>query len=126
MSERLRGVVVTHGSLAESLVDAVASIIGPETGLVAVSNHGCSAESLQERIRQAMRDDPCVLFIDMAGGSCFMAAARGIRERPETRVVAGVNLPMLLDFVRHRELDLDAVTTRLLDAGTKAIRTIPS
>jgi mannose/fructose-specific phosphotransferase system component IIA len=40
-------------------------------------------------------------------------------------VVCGVNLPMLLDFVFHRELPLDELVERVVERGRSAIRTAP-
>jgi mannose/fructose-specific phosphotransferase system component IIA len=42
-------------------------------------------------------------------------------EHPEIRVVTGVNLAMLLDFVFHRETDLDTAVERAIETGVKAI-----
>jgi mannose/fructose-specific phosphotransferase system component IIA len=126
MSEGVLGIVVSHGSLAQALVNAVGRITGPDTGLVPVSNDGCSTGSLGDRIRAVTRDGPCILFIDMPGGSCFMAAAKCLRERSDVGIVSGVNLPMLLDFVHHRDQDVSTIVRRLVDVGARAIRTIPT
>ena len=45
-----------------------------------------------------------------------------LRAIPGVRVVTGVNLAMLVDFVFHRDLTADAAAERSAAAGTKAIR----
>ncbi len=125
MSSRVQGVIVSHGKLANALLDAVECIVGPEKNLVTVSNEGCGAQLLEERIGAVVCDGPTILFVDMPGGSCFMAAAKIQRTRDELLVLAGVNLPMLLEFVHHLEEDIEALADRLLKSGTNSIRMFP-
>ena len=122
MSEPVRGLVVSHASLAEGLVQSVRQIAGVEAGaLRAVSNDGCGPEALQGAVRDALGDGPGIVFTDMPSGSCAFAARRLTIDRPETAVVSGVNLPMLLDFVFHRDLSLPELVDRLVSKGKAAI-----
>lgn len=122
MSNELRGVVVCHGALARALVEATEEIAGVAGGLIPVSNAGCGRDDLEGRIAEAVGDQPAVVFVDMASGSCLMAVLRRLRERPNLGVVTGVNLAMLLDFVFHRELDADAAAARAAQVGGQAIK----
>ena len=124
MSSKVQGVIVSHGTLANALLDAVECIVGSDNCLVAVSNEGCGAPLLEERIAAAVNDGPTILFVDMPGGSCFMASAKIQRSRQDLVVLAGVNLPMLLEFVHHNEENFQAVVDRMLKAGTSSIRLI--
>jgi mannose/fructose-specific phosphotransferase system component IIA len=63
-----------------------------------------------------------VVFVDLASGSCLFAVLNRLRAIPGVRVVTGVNLAMLVDFVFHRDLTVDAAAARSAAAGTKAIR----
>ena len=54
-------------------------------------------------------------------GGVNLAAMAVTRERPESTVVTAVNLPMLLDFVFHRRMALDALVPRLVERGRQAI-----
>ena len=122
MSERLRGVVVAHGGLAEALVAAVAEISGERERLVPVTNHGCDRASLEERVASAVGDEPAVVFVDMASGSCMLAVLRRLRSRPGVSVVTGVNLAMLLDFVFQDGLTPEAAAARAAETGEAAIK----
>ena len=124
MSEPLRGVVLAHADLAAALVGAVEVIVGADTGLTALSNAGCDRAAIAVRLEAAVGAGPAVIFTDLAGGSCSMVAATVARRRPELRVVAGVNLGMLLDFSFHRGEPLDALTERVTAAGRVAIREV--
>lgn len=122
---RVQGILVTHGAMAQGMVDAVVGISGAERGaLVAVSNEGRSPEELRAAIRLAMGDEetPVVVFTDLGAGSCTLAARLSCRERRRVSVLTGVNLPMLLDFVFHRDMPLDALTDRLADKARSGVK----
>lgn len=121
MSAPLRGVVAAHGEVAASLVRAVEEISGVRGALVPVSNTDCDRGRLEERIAEAMGDGPGLVFVDMPSGSCLFAALRDLPQWTNVRVVTGVNLAMLLDFVFHRELPPDAAVTRAAETGARAI-----
>ena len=126
MSDPLRGVIVSHAALAEALVQAVGAITGLGDALVAVSNDGCDAEALTERLTAALGGAPAVLFIDLPGGSCFTSSVRQARGRADLAVVTGVNLAMLLDFVFHRDVTPAEAARRAAEAGGRAIRVPPA
>ena len=122
MSEPVRALVVTHASLGEGLVQSVRQIAGAEEGVLkAVSNEGCGPEALQNAVRGALGEGPVIVFTDMPSGSCAFAARRLTLDRPGTAVVCGVNLPMLLDFVFHRDLPLPELVDRLVSKGKASI-----
>jgi mannose/fructose-specific phosphotransferase system component IIA len=95
MSKPLTGVVISHAGLASALVEAVQAIVGDAGPLVAVSN---------------------------VGGSCLHAALTELRNRDDVAVVAGVNLPMLLDFAFHREMGPMDAARHAQESGTRSIR----
>lgn len=120
----VRGVIVAHGAMAEGLIDAVRRIAGDAAdALVAVSNEGRSPQELRAVLAEVAGEGPVVVFADMYAGSCGMAAYSSCREAGDRRaVVCGVNLPILLDFVFHRDLALDDLVPRLLEKGRSGIR----
>ena len=117
----LRGVVVGHGDLAAAMIHAAEEITGVRGLLAPVSNVDCSRDDLEARVKAAVGSEPTVVFVDLPGGSCFFAAMRGLGRLPNARVVAGVNLTMLVDFVFHRDSGLDDAATRAREVGSRAI-----
>lgn len=125
MSE-VRGVVVAHGELAPALVRVVEGISGVQGALEPVTNLGCTPDELAGRVARAVEEGPAVIFVDMAAGSCGFAGQRIARDG-NVAVVSGVNLPMLLDFVFHREMDFRALAERVVQKGrTGATADVPS
>jgi mannose/fructose-specific phosphotransferase system component IIA len=122
MSDALRGVVVCHGTLAKALVEAAESISGITGVLQPVSNSGCDRDALERRVDEAVDGRPSVVFVDLASGSCLFAVLKRLRALPTVKVVTGVNLAMLVDFVFHVSLTPEAAAERAIAAGTKAIR----
>lgn len=117
----LRGVVVGHGNLAQALVDAVQRIAGADTGLTPLSNTDCDRGTLEARILEAVGEGPAIVFIDMPSGSCLFAAMRRLEGKEGARVVTGVNLAMLLEFVFNRDGELNTVTNQMVDVGIRAV-----
>ena len=125
MSE-VRGVVVAHGELASALVRVVEGISGVQGALEPVTNLGCTPDELAGRVARAVGEGPAVIFVDMAAGSCGFAGQRIARDG-NVAVVSGVNLPMLLDVVFHREMDVRALAERVVQKGrTGATADVPS
>jgi mannose/fructose-specific phosphotransferase system component IIA len=122
MSEELRGVVVCHGGLAGALVQASEQISGLKDALIPVSNTGCDRGTLEERVLAAVDGHPAVVFVDLASGSCLFAVLKRLRSEQLVKVVTGVNLAMLVDFVFHRSLSPAEAATRAAAAGEKSIR----
>lgn len=120
----VRGVVVAHGPMARAMVDAVRRIAGDAAdGLIPLSNDEKTPDTLEADLDRELGEGPAVIFADLQSGSCAMAALSSCRAVSRRVVVCGVNLPMLLDFVFHRELPLDEVVERVVDRGKAAITT---
>jgi mannose/fructose-specific phosphotransferase system component IIA len=122
MSDELRGIVVCHGRLAPALVEAAEQISGVTGALTAVTNTGCDRGALEVRVGEAVGPGPALVFVDLSSGSCLFAVLNRLRANAAAKVVTGVNLAMLVDFVFHRSLPLDEAAARAATAGGKAIR----
>jgi mannose/fructose-specific phosphotransferase system component IIA len=121
MSGGLHGVVVCHGDLARALVDSAEQISGVRGRLVAVTNNGCDRTALEQRIVDAVGGRPAIVFLDMPSGSCVFAAMRRLAALTDVRLVTGVNLAMLLDFILSGDVSVEAAAARAVETGAKAI-----
>ncbi|MEE9206779.1 MAG: hypothetical protein V3U67_00190 [Gemmatimonadota bacterium] len=120
MSEAV-GVVVAHGSLAAGLVEAAEHISGISDALSAISNLGLSPEALREQLAGAVDGKPAIVFVDLATGSCGFTGRALCHNKRDIALLTGVNLPMLLDFLFHRDMELPLLAERLADKGQSGV-----
>jgi len=124
-----RAIIVTHGKLGEELVKSTWKVLGKQDGIRIISNTGLSNQALAEDIITELKNkgrEKVVLFTDMPGGSCFIAAMCAAKEMPGQTIITGVNLPMLLEFFTKRDrLEFDALVEKLLATGRASIKHAP-
>lgn len=118
--------LVTHGRLGHEVLKTAEGILGPQGGVRALSNDGLGLPELKEKIAHDIKKMAAsagtILFVDFLGGSCSNACKAIQASGSHIRVIAGVNLPMLLDFFMYREkYSLEALTALLLEAGKRNI-----
>ena len=95
-----RAIVAGHGDFAAGLVSAVQQITGRGDQLIPIAVHALGIEAIEALLRQRMEDaDVRVIFTDLQAGSCTMASRRILRGMNDAVLIAGANLPTLLDFV---------------------------
>jgi mannose PTS system EIIA component len=123
-------VLVSHGNMAEGMVDAARMIVGDMEFVTTVSLQESDAvEDLMGRIETALSEvdqgEGALILVDAFGASPFNASARLAIERKNVEVISGMNLPMLLELAVQREgQDIAAVTQLALETGTMSIRTL--
>ena len=119
--------VVTHGSLAEELVRATKTIVGPTDALEGVSiGWDDDVTDAQRRIEQSVerlgKGGGVLVLTDMFGGTPTNIAL-SLLEPGKVEVVTGVNLPMLIKFMNLREeAALPEVAQRIAEQGKRSIQ----
>jgi PTS system mannose-specific IIA component len=116
-------VVVTHGSLANELVNAARQIVGEIEGIRAVSiGWADDASVAREAIGDALREvggAKALVLTDMFGGTPTNLSLPFLSEKVE--IVTGVSLPMLIKATSLREGELREVARVIRDQGRGAI-----
>lgn len=125
-------VVVAHGDMGVELVRSLHMIMGAAPGVFAVSlSPEESIEDLERAVKETITKGLAaydgaytIVFVDMFGGSCANVAAKAAADIDPERiiVVAGVNLPMVLDAVINRDiLDFPDLVSKVVEAGNRSI-----
>ena len=117
-----RALVAGHADFAFGLVSAVDLITGRGAVLIPIQVKGLCGDDIQRLLYDTMMSSGVrVIFTDLQAGSCTMAARRVLRELGEGTLVAGANLPMLLDFVMSADGDAGAAAATAAERGRAAV-----
>lgn len=119
--------LVTHGQLGQHLVDTVTGMLGGELSLetdVLEVHRQSDPDVLIDAARQAadnLDTGAGVLILTDAFGSTPSNIANRAAGRGRCRVVAGVNLPMLVRIYNYPELGLDEIAEGAVEAGKQGV-----
>ena len=114
--------VVTHGQLAEELVNAARQIVGEVPAIFAVSlGWGDDVTAARQAIERGLAEagGEALLLTDMFGGTPTNLSLPFLSEKVE--IVTGVSLPMLIKAVSQREGPLAEMARAVRDQGKGAI-----
>lgn len=124
----ITGIVVTHGRLAEELVRTAELIVGPGSGLHAVSGSDLCDEEVIGGIRGIVagrEGAPVLVFVDYFGGSCCINSVRAVEGEEGVKVLSGVNLPVLLSFATKRgTMPFEELVDHLVRRGRESVKVI--
>ncbi len=101
-----RAVIICHGNLAFELVATANRVLGKIEDVFAFSNDNLSPEFLYEQVTKSIsadRESGYLFLVDVRGGNCWRVAKMLNRAHPNSRVISGVNLPMVVSFVTKRK-----------------------
>jgi PTS system mannose-specific IIA component len=119
-------VVVTHGQLANELVNAAEMIVGdlPRFTAVSIGWHddvNDAREDIMQAIERVRGEEGVLLLTDMFGGTPSNLGMTFL-EKDRLEVITGVNLPMVIKLANLRaSSDLLAVARQMRDDGRNAI-----
>lgn len=124
-------VIGTHGWAAEQLLKTAEMLLGEQENVGWIDFvPGENAETLIEKYQaQLARLDTSkgVLFlVDTWGGSPFNAASRIVVDKPGYDVIAGVNIPMLVETLMGRDDDpsLEELIRIAVEAGREGVKAL--
>ena len=124
----ITGIVVTHGQLGEELLKTVSLIVGELHHCYALSGSDLGDEKVIKAIHEildASKTEKAVVFVDCFGGSCGASCVKATRGLEGVKVISGVNLPILLDFVtKQGMMGFDEIVDHLIHRGRESIRVV--
>lgn len=120
-------IIGTHGNLAGELMKSSEMICGLRCNIAAVGfEPGESVDGLVNRYQDALSQldltDGVLFLTDLFGGSPYNAACRIAVRNPNTSIVTGVNLPMLLEVCQLAGTSLVELVNIVQSAGKEGIR----
>ena len=116
-------ILVTHGQLAEELLNTASQILGKpseEVKTLSVTTSSSieqGAQALKELLADA--DQGAVILTDIFGGSATNIALKTCQENPRCHVITGLNLSMLLTALNHRKKLTDKQLAEKIEADGK-------
>jgi PTS system N-acetylgalactosamine-specific IIA component len=117
-----RAIVAGHGEFAAGLVSAVVLISGRGNQLIPIAVHKLGVADIVALVRVRMiAADVRVIFTDLQAGSCTMASRRILRGMDDAVLIAGANLPTLLDFVFAEGMSAPQAARHAAERGRAAI-----
>lgn len=125
-------VIVAHGGLAREYLSAVEHVVGPQSGIVAVSieddhDRGVKTAEIQDAADEVDDGHGVVVVTDLFGGSPsnLSMPACAMRDRS---ILYGANLPMLVKLAKSRHLPVADAVAFAKEAGRKYINSynVPS
>ncbi|EJQ2005823.1 PTS mannose transporter subunit IIAB [Cronobacter sakazakii] len=129
-------VIGTHGWAAEQLLKTAEMLLGEQENVGWIDFvPGENAETLIEKYNAQLEkldtSKGVVFLVDTWGGSPFNAASRIVVDKPHYEVVAGVNIPMLVETLMARDDDpafdeLVAIAVETGREGVKALKAKPA
>jgi PTS system ascorbate-specific IIA component len=119
--------LITHGSLGSELLRIASGIFGTcptRAEAVDVENDAPCDPLIEDAERRAAHldeGDGVLVLTDLYGSTPANLAVTLLGRRDHIRVLAGVNLPMLVRALSYAGLDLDQVVDKALKGGRDGV-----
>ena len=124
-------VIGTHGWAAEQLLKTAEMLLGEQENVgwidfVPGENAETLIEKYQARLATMDTSKGVLFLVDTWGGSPFNAASRIVVDKPDYDVIAGVNIPMLVETLMGRDDNpsLEELIHIAVEAGREGVKAL--
>ncbi|EXU77281.1 PTS mannose transporter subunit IIAB [Erwinia mallotivora] len=124
-------VIGTHGWAAEQLLKTAEMLLGEQQNVgwidfVPGENAETLIEKYQAKLADADTSQGVLFLVDTWGGSPFNAASRIVVDKDNYEVIAGVNIPMLVETLMARDDNptLSELVATALEAGREGVKAL--
>jgi PTS system mannose-specific IIA component len=120
------GIIVSHGKLAEELLNALTIILGEVVNIEAISigwydDVEDSKRKINQSLKRVDQRNGVLIFTDMFGGTPSNLSFSFLKD-DRIEIITGFNLPMLIKFVSlQRSNNLKEVAKKVVEQGKKNI-----
>lgn len=126
----IAAIIGTHGMFSEEILKSAEMIFGAQENVGSITfKPGEGIDDLVTRYNELINKLDCsdgVLFmVDLFGGSPFNAASILAMKNDNMEIVAGVNLPMILEVLGSRDFsNLSELLTIAENSGKDAVKVL--
>ncbi len=119
--------LITHGRLSQNLVETVTEMLGGRLSLATDVLEVRTVQDTELLVKQGLRltekldQGDGVLLLTDAFGSTPSNIANKVAQAGRCRMVAGVNLPMLIRIYNYPKLKLDALARTAVEGGQRGV-----
>ena len=123
-------ILVGHGNFGTGMLSSLELLSGtPEYCKAIDFLSGMTQEDLEEQVLALVHAEgwtKTVLLTDVVGGTPFKAAVKLSLEDPEIRVIAGINLPVLLQLAvdADQAVDIDGCIEQAVEEGRFCLKKV--
>lgn len=119
-------ILATHGNLAMGMSDTLQMLAGDISDLLIVNIDEQGQSVFEEKIETILNDinsDPILVLTDINGGSPFQTFMKfKLINDLNMEIVAGVNLPMILDvYLSRGTVSLEELKCKAIDTGKSGV-----
>lgn len=121
--------LITHEHIADTLLGTAQDIVSDKFGNTAIvevpmdtPTEEISSE-IETRLTELDTEAGLLVLTDLTGSTPYNVALSVREKHGNTRLVSGINLPMLLKLFNYRHLPLDELTEKALAGGRTGIDT---
>lgn len=124
--KRIGGVIVSHGQVANELLAAAETVVGPLENIAAVSigwhdDVEMASDEISRAIKQVSQGAGVLVLTDMFGGTPTNISAMFLEDKA-VEIVTGVNLPMVIKLASmDREMSLPELAREVEEQGKQSI-----
>ena len=118
--------VVSHSTLCKGFNEAVGMILGKDTSIEYLELDDEGIELFHERLKKKIEilkgeDKEVLIFADLFGGSPFNRSLCEAGHDEKIKVIAGVNLPMIIEAIMNKTSSLDETVLNIIESGKGSI-----
>lgn len=118
--------VVSHSTLCKGFNEAIGMILGGEASIEYLELDDEGIELFQGRLKEKIEklksiNREVLIFADLFGGSPFNRALCEAGKDEKIEVIAGVNLPMIIEAIMNKTLNLDEAVLNIVKSGKDSI-----
>jgi mannose/fructose/sorbose-specific phosphotransferase system IIA component len=118
--------VVSHSTLCKGFNEAVGMILGEETSIEYLELDDYGIDVFHEKLKKKIsilksKNEEILILADLFGGSPFNRALFEAAKDEKIKIIAGVNLPIVIQAIMNKTSNLGEVVLNIVESGKDSI-----